>query len=76
MIGDDIGGIGVNIASRVADRAGPDEIWVSGTVPGLVVGSGIRFEDRGLESLKGVPNKLPLYSVESLQGVPQKNATA
>lgn len=66
IIGEDIGGIAVNIARRVADRAGPGEIWVSGTVPGVAVGSGIRFEDRGETELKGVPNPWPLFSVATV----------
>jgi pimeloyl-ACP methyl ester carboxylesterase/class 3 adenylate cyclase len=63
LMGKDIGGLAVHIARRVGDLAGPGEIWVSPTVPGLAVGSGIEFEDRGSHSLKGVPGDWPLYSV-------------
>lgn len=66
LIGDDIGGIAVHIAHRVSDLAGPGEIWVSGTVPGVVVGSGLVFQDRGGHALKGVPGEWRLFSVERL----------
>ena len=63
LMGQDIGGLAVHIARRVGDLAGPGEIWVSATVPGLAVGSGIEFTDRGTHDLKGVPGEWPLYSV-------------
>ena len=65
-MGQDVGGLAVNIARRVADLAGGGEIWVSGTVPGLVVGSGIEFKELGSRSLKGISGDWPLFSVESL----------
>jgi len=64
VIGDNIGGIAVHIASRVKELAGPGEILVSNTVKDLVVGSGILFRDRGTHSLKGVPDNWRLFSVE------------
>lgn len=51
--GDDIGGIAVNIAARVAAMAGPNETLVSITVRDLVAGSGLRFEDRGRHAPEG-----------------------
>jgi class 3 adenylate cyclase len=60
--GDDIGGIAVNIAARVAAMAGPNETLVSSTVRDLVAGSGLRFDDRGLHELKGLPEQVHLYS--------------
>ncbi|GAC1305471.1 MAG: adenylate/guanylate cyclase domain-containing protein [Acidimicrobiales bacterium] len=61
--GDDVGGIGVHIAARVASLAGPSEVLVSRTVTDLVAGSGIEFEDRGEQELKGVPGRWRVYSV-------------
>jgi class 3 adenylate cyclase len=61
--GDDLGGIAVHIAARVAALAGPSEVLVSGTVKDLVVGSDISFSDRGEHRLKGVPGGWRLYSV-------------
>jgi class 3 adenylate cyclase len=63
--GDDIAGIGVNIAARVQACADPGEVWVSRTVTDLVTGSGIRFRDRGGHPLKGVPGTWQLYTVET-----------
>jgi hypothetical protein len=36
---------------------------VSSTVKDLVAGSGIEFEDRGLQDLKGIPGEWRLFSV-------------
>jgi pimeloyl-ACP methyl ester carboxylesterase len=63
MIGDKLGGIAVHIGARVAALAQPDEILVSGTLHDLVAGSGIGFEDRGLQSLRGVPGDWRIYAV-------------
>lgn len=62
--GDDLGGIAVHIGSRIADRAEAGEILVSSTVKDLVAGSGIAFEDRGEEVLKGVPGSWHLFAVD------------
>ncbi|MEX1255116.1 MAG: adenylate/guanylate cyclase domain-containing protein [Dehalococcoidia bacterium] len=64
LIGDDVGGIAVHIAARVATAAGPDEVLVSSTVKDLVAGSQIRFADRGAHRLKGVPDEWRLYAVQ------------
>jgi class 3 adenylate cyclase len=63
LLDDDIGGIGVHIAARVAALAGPDQVLVSRTVKDLVAGSGIEFVDRGRHVLKGVPEEWRLFSV-------------
>ena len=47
LIGDDIGGLAVNIGARIQALAGADEVVVSSTVKDLVVGSGISFSDHG-----------------------------
>jgi class 3 adenylate cyclase len=63
--GEDIGGIAVHIGQRVSALAGAGEVLVSRTVTDLVAGSGIEFEDRGEQELKGVPGKLSVYAVMS-----------
>jgi class 3 adenylate cyclase len=60
----DVRGLAVNIGARVGSAAEPGEVLVSRTVTDLVVGSGIKFADRGLHSLKGVPGEWQLYAVE------------
>jgi class 3 adenylate cyclase len=61
--GDDVGGIAVHIGARVAALAGASEVLVSRTVKDLVAGSGIEFTDRGVHTLKGVPDEWQLYAV-------------
>jgi pimeloyl-ACP methyl ester carboxylesterase len=63
VIGDDVGGIAVHIGARVGARAHAGEVLVSGTVKDLVVGSGIEFEDRGEQELRGVPGSWHLWAV-------------
>jgi class 3 adenylate cyclase len=65
LIGDDVGGMAVHIASRVNGLAGPGEVLVSGTVFGTVVGGPFTFEDRGFHELKGVPGRWPLFALGS-----------
>jgi class 3 adenylate cyclase len=65
LIGEDVGGMAVHIASRVSALAGPGEVLVSGTVFGTVVGGPFSFEDRGLHDLKGVPGRWPLFALET-----------
>jgi len=62
-IDDKVGGLAVNIGSRVAGMAGPCEVLVSQTVKDLVAGSGLTLEDRGLHRLKGVPDEWRVYAV-------------
>jgi class 3 adenylate cyclase len=62
--GDDVGGIAVHIASRVATRAGAGQVLVSRTVTDLVAGSGLGFAAQGAQALKGVPGEWDLYAVE------------
>ncbi len=62
--GEDVAGMGVNIAARVMDAAGPGEVVVSSTVKDLVAGSGVRFADRGTHNLHGVPGEWRLFAVE------------
>jgi pimeloyl-ACP methyl ester carboxylesterase/class 3 adenylate cyclase len=69
LIGDKLGGIAVNIGARVATQAGPGEVLVTSTVKDLVAGSGIRFADRGVVELKGVPGKWQLFAVKGQNGL-------
>ncbi len=63
LIGEDVGGMAVHIASRVNGLAGPGEVLVSGTVFGTVVGGPFTFVDRGFHELKGVPGRWPLFAL-------------
>jgi class 3 adenylate cyclase len=63
ITGDDIAGIAVHIAARVAALAKGGQVLVSSTVRDLVAGSNLCFEDRGTHALKGLPEELRLFSV-------------
>jgi len=63
VMGDDLGGLAVHIAARVAAQAGPGEVLVSSTVKDLVAGSGLRFDDRGPRALKGIPDEWRLFAL-------------
>jgi len=60
-----VAGIAVSIGARVSALAAAGEVLVSQTVKDLVAGSGITFEDRGAQVLRGVPGEWRLYSVVS-----------
>ena len=62
LINGKIGGITVSIGARVAGKARPMEVCVSQTVKDLVAGSGLSFDPRGEQELKGVPGRWRLYS--------------
>ncbi len=64
LVGRDVAGIAVHIGARVMANAGPGEVLASSTVKDLVVGSGLRFDDRGLHTLRGVPDEWHLYALE------------
>jgi class 3 adenylate cyclase len=61
--GDDVAGIAIHIASRVASEARGGEVIASRTIRDLVAGSPFTFEDRGDHTLKGIPEPWRLYAV-------------
>jgi class 3 adenylate cyclase len=61
---DDISGIAVHTAARVAAAAAAGEVLVSRIVVDLVAGSGLSFATRGEHSLKGVTGEWGLFAVE------------
>jgi class 3 adenylate cyclase len=63
VLGDDLGGMAVNIGARVGAMADAGEILVTKTVVDLVVGSGLLFSDRGEQELKGVPGLWRVFAV-------------
>jgi class 3 adenylate cyclase/alpha-beta hydrolase superfamily lysophospholipase len=65
VMGGDVGGMAVHIAARVAAIAQPGEVMASGTTYGTVVGAGLRFEERGMQALKGVPGRWPLFALQA-----------
>jgi class 3 adenylate cyclase len=63
LIDGKVAGIAVHTGARVAAKAGRGEVLVSSTVKDLVAGSQLRFEDRGVHELAGIPGEWRLYSV-------------
>jgi class 3 adenylate cyclase len=62
--GADMVGLTFHIGARVAAKARAGEVLVSSAVKDLMSQSGIRFKDRGVHQLKGVPRRWRLYRVE------------
>jgi class 3 adenylate cyclase len=62
--GADVFGLAFHIGARVAAKARAGEVLVSSAVKDLMSQSGIRFKDRGVHQLKGVPKRWRLYRVE------------
>ena len=61
--GDNVAGMAVHIAARVAALAGASQVLVSSTVREIVTGSRRTFSEHGEYDLKGVPGRWRLYSL-------------
>ncbi|MEA2462047.1 MAG: hypothetical protein QOH90_2224 [Actinomycetota bacterium] len=59
---DDVGGLAVHIAARIAAIAEPGGVFTSRTVKDLVGGAGISFEDRGVHDFKGIPERWRVFA--------------
>jgi class 3 adenylate cyclase len=62
--GDDLAGLAVHIGARVGTAAQSGEVLVSSTVRDLVIGSDLRFTERGIREFKGVPGEWRLYALD------------
>ena len=63
-IGDDYLGVDVNIAARIAEQAGPDELLVSDRVVEELSEDAVRARRKRLFRGKGVPKEMTIYSLE------------
>jgi class 3 adenylate cyclase len=59
----DIGGLAVHAAARVMALGGASDVMVSSTARGLVEDGSLRFESRGAQRLKGLPNPLEVFAL-------------
>jgi class 3 adenylate cyclase len=59
---DDVGGIAVHIAARIAGLAVGSQVLVSRTVRDLVAGSELRLVEKGVYSLRGLSESMPLFA--------------
>ena len=57
------GGMAVHIGARIAALGSAGQVLASSTVRDLVAGSGIRFTERGVHKLKGVPDRWRVFEV-------------
>ena len=62
ILPNDVGGIAVHVAARVAQLAGAGEVLTSSVLKDLVAGSGLSFEDRGMHSLKGLTDEIRIFA--------------
>jgi class 3 adenylate cyclase len=62
-VGQDVTGIAVDIAARIASLAEAGQTLVSSTVKDLVVGSGLEFDAQDTRELHGVPGAWQLFEV-------------
>ena len=58
---DNVRGVAVHVAARIAALAGPGEVLISDSTFVLIEGSGLTFSDFGEHELKGVPKPRRLY---------------
>ena len=63
LVGDGIGGMAVHVAARVVTLAEPTEVLVTSALSELTAGAELKFIDRGMHELKGVPKRWRLFSV-------------
>jgi class 3 adenylate cyclase len=63
-VGSEVTGIAVHLGARIAALAAPGEVLVSRTVKDLVVGSGLRFVERGSHRLKGITEPWDLFALD------------
>jgi class 3 adenylate cyclase len=61
------------VAARLTDLAGAGEVVASRVVHDLAVGSGLRFEERGRQALKGVPGEWELFAVRGAGSNPPED---
>ena len=60
----DVAGLAVHLAARVMGLAEGGEVLVSRTVRDLVIGSELRFSERGEHELKGIPDRWAIYALD------------
>ncbi|MFT7533921.1 MAG: class 3 adenylate cyclase, partial [Gammaproteobacteria bacterium] len=64
--GESLEGVAIHMAARVSGMAAGGDILVSRTVKDLSSGSGIKFEDIGTHTLKGIPDGHQIFKVRSV----------
>lgn len=65
IVGDDLRGVAVHEAARIMSLAGPSEVLTSAVTKTLVEGSGLAFEDRGEQGIKGFDKAIQVYALKT-----------
>jgi class 3 adenylate cyclase len=65
IIAGKVGGIAVVVGARTREAAEPGEVLTTQTVRDIVAGGDFSFSARGVRSLKGIPGRWRLYTVEA-----------
>jgi class 3 adenylate cyclase len=65
VLGDDLRGVAVHETARIMALAGPSEVLTSTITKTLVEGSGLTFEDRGAQVVKGFDRPIQVYALRS-----------
>jgi class 3 adenylate cyclase len=65
LAGDDVRGIAVHLAARVAASGSAGEVLISGTTNALLFGSSLRTTSRGNHDLKGIDQPVELFAVDA-----------
>jgi class 3 adenylate cyclase len=60
-MGEQLVGLTVHVGARIAATAAEDEVLVSDSVKNQIADSDLRFVDRGMHNLKGVPGEWRLF---------------
>jgi class 3 adenylate cyclase len=68
VLGEDVRGVAVHEAARIAAAASGGQILVSATTRALADGSEFRFDDQGTHELKGLSGARQLYSIADADG--------
>jgi class 3 adenylate cyclase len=63
---DDVRGLAVHVAARIAALAEPDEVLVSSTTHDLAEAADVAYKDRGSHVLKGISGARQVFSVEPI----------
>jgi class 3 adenylate cyclase len=67
VTGGRVRGLAIHEAARVLGEAQADEILVSQTTRDLASGAGFAFEDRGLRTLRGIPDERHLFALAGVE---------
>jgi class 3 adenylate cyclase len=63
LVPGNVRGLSVHVAARMVALAGPGETIVSWTTRDLLIGTGLKFEERGMQAIKGLTEQRMVYAI-------------